>query len=214
MMYSKHMENYNTDEIIRKRILKEKQQEKRRRNKRRRMISGAIVLVLALASAYFLGKFIGGEVYSSYNKEIKTTMEDVPIVNVAKAQIGNVGGEPYWSWYGFDSRVEWCACFASWCENELGYIEEEKAPKFAMVGDGIGWFIYQDQWLQSDATPAAGDLIFFDWDQDDVRDHVGIVSSVVGDKVFAIEGNSSDRCRVKSYNLGDPVIYGYGHISV
>ena len=154
------MEKNINDEIIRKRIL----QEKRRRNKRRRMISGTIVLILALVCAHFLGKFIGGAVYSSYNKEITTAMEDVPIVNVAKNQIGNINGEPYWSWYGFDSRAEWCACFVSWCENELGYIEEEKAPKFAMVGDGIGWFIYKDQWLQPDATPVAGDLIFFDWD--------------------------------------------------
>lgn len=40
------------------------------------------------------------------------------IVQVALAQIGNVGGQPYWSWYGFSSRVEWCACFVSWCANE------------------------------------------------------------------------------------------------
>lgn len=33
------------------------------------------------------------------------------IVEVALTQVGNQGGEPYWSWYGFDSRVEWCACF-------------------------------------------------------------------------------------------------------
>lgn len=40
------------------------------------------------------------------------------IVQVAFSQIGNVGGQPFWSWYGFDSRVEWCACFVSWCANE------------------------------------------------------------------------------------------------
>ena len=37
------------------------------------------------------------------------------IVEVARSQIGNVGGEPYWSWYGFTERVDWCACFVSWC---------------------------------------------------------------------------------------------------
>ena len=41
------------------------------------------------------------------------------IVQVAKQQIGNVGGQPYWSWYGFTSRVEWCACFVSWCAKPL-----------------------------------------------------------------------------------------------
>lgn len=37
------------------------------------------------------------------------------IVTVALSQVGNVGGEPYWSWYGYTSRVSWCACFVSWC---------------------------------------------------------------------------------------------------
>lgn len=36
------------------------------------------------------------------------------IVSIAKTQVGNVGGKPYWQWYGFDSRVEWCAIFVSW----------------------------------------------------------------------------------------------------
>ena len=38
---------------------------------------------------------------------------DDQIVAVALSQLGNVGGEPYWSWYGFGSRVEWCACFVN-----------------------------------------------------------------------------------------------------
>ena len=46
------------------------------------------------------------------------------IVAVAQSQMGNVGGQPYWSWYGFNSRVEWCAYFVSWCANECGYIEK------------------------------------------------------------------------------------------
>ncbi|MBS4860895.1 MAG: CHAP domain-containing protein, partial [Eubacterium limosum] len=56
---------------------------------------------------------------------------DGEIVTVALSQVGNVGGEPYWSWYGFGSRVEWCACFVSWCANECGYIEAGVIPKFA-----------------------------------------------------------------------------------
>ena len=49
---------------------------------------------------------------------------DTQIVSVALSQIGEVGGQPYWSWYGFGSRVEWCACFVSWCANECGYIDD------------------------------------------------------------------------------------------
>lgn len=208
MMYINHMEDYINDEIIKKKIMRDK----RRKMRRRRIITAIILLGLCVTGAYYLGRSLGNKSYAAYNKEIKPTAEDVAIVNTAKGQIGNIGGEPFWSWYGFNSRVEWCACFVSWCANELGYIDEGKAPKFAMVGDGIGWFIYRDQWVQPDVAPAAGDFIFFDWDQDEVRDHVGIVSAVAGNKIFTIEGNSSDRCRVKVYDIGDPVIYGYGHV--
>lgn len=64
---------------------------------------------------------------------------DGEIVTVALSQLGNVGGQPYWSWYGFGSRVEWCACFVSWCANECGYIDAGVIPKFAGCGmDGDG----------------------------------------------------------------------------
>ena len=53
------------------------------------------------------------------------------IVEVALTQLGNEGGQPYWSWYGFEGRVEWCACFVSWCANECGYIDTGVIPKFA-----------------------------------------------------------------------------------
>ena len=35
------------------------------------------------------------------------------VAAIALSQVGQVGGYPYWSWYGFSSRVEWCACFVS-----------------------------------------------------------------------------------------------------
>jgi len=45
------------------------------------------------------------------------------IVEVALTQTGNEGGQPYWRWYGFESRVEWCACFVSRCADQCGYID-------------------------------------------------------------------------------------------
>ena len=65
---------------------------------------------------------------------------DDQIVNVAIEQLGNVGGKPYWSWYGFSSRVEWCACFVSWCANECGYIETGVIPKYSICDTGVDWF--------------------------------------------------------------------------
>jgi len=62
------------------------------------------------------------------------------IVAVALSQLGNIGGEPYWVWYGFGSQVDWCACFVSWCANECGYLEHGVIPKFASCAVGIQWF--------------------------------------------------------------------------
>lgn len=69
-----------------------------------------------------------------------TSGEDNQIVAVALSQVGSVGGRPYWSWYGFNSRVEWCACFVSWCANECGYIETGIIPKYASCVNGVQWF--------------------------------------------------------------------------
>lgn len=78
------------------------------------------------------------------------------IVQVALAQVGNVGGQPYWSWYGFNSRVEWCACFVSWCANECGYIESGVIPKFAgCESEGVSWFKTCGLWQDGGYTPKA-----------------------------------------------------------
>lgn len=131
------------------------------------------------------------------------------IVQVALSQEGN-GGETYWSWYGFDSRVEWCACFASWCADQCGYIESGVVPKFAKCDVGVNWFQSNGQFQDGNYTPAAGDFIFFDWGNDGSIDHVGIVESTVDGVVHTVEGNSSDAVNRRSYSIGSAEIYGYG----
>ena len=130
------------------------------------------------------------------------------VVDIAKSQVGNVGGQPYWSWYGFASRVEWCACFVSWCYGQMGLSE----PRFAACqSQGIPWFQSHGQWGGRDyANIAPGDAIFFDWDLDGSADHVGIVVGTDGSRVYTVEGNSGDACKIKSYSLTYECIKGYG----
>ena len=143
---------------------------------------------------------------------------DDQIVTVALSQIGNYGGAPYWSWYGFGSRVEWCACFVSWCANECGYIDNGIIPKFAGCILGVQWFRDRGQWMDNSAEPLPGMIIFFDWDnpngssgpQDGLADHVGIVEKVENGVVYTVEGNSGDSVRINSYPLGYYEILGYG----
>ena len=135
---------------------------------------------------------------------------DGQIVSVALSQVGNIGGQPYWSWYGFNSRVEWCACFVSWCANECGYIEAGVIPKYAGCVQGSEWFKERGQWADRNYEPAPGAIIFFDWEGDGITDHTGIVEKCENGNVYTIEGNSSDTCRTKTYPVGSSVIYGYG----
>ena len=132
------------------------------------------------------------------------------IVEVALTQIGNEGGQPYWSWYGFDSRVEWCACFVSWCADQCGYIDSGLIPKFAGCIDGANWFKSNNRWNDRNYEPKAGDIIFFDWEGDGTTDHVGIVEKCENSTVYTVEGNSGDACRQRQYTVGSRNIYGYG----
>ena len=138
------------------------------------------------------------------------------IVEVARSQIGNVGGEPYWSWYGFTERVDWCACFVSWCANQCGYIEAGIIPKFSGCEWGVYWFRQHNQWAGRNITPTPGMIIFFDWEDgeggglDGSADHVGIVERVENGRVYTIEGNTTDSCLERSYPLGHFEILGYG----
>jgi hypothetical protein len=131
-------------------------------------------------------------------------------VDVAISQIGNVGGQPYWSWYGFGGRVEWCACFVSWCANECGYIKAGIIPKFSYCQTGINWFKSAGLWQDRGHVPAPGTIIFFDWNADGTSDHTGIVESSDGKTVTTREGNSSDTVKRKSYSVNSATIMGYG----
>ena len=130
------------------------------------------------------------------------------VVDIAKRQVGNVGGQPYWSWYGFNSRVEWCACFVSWCYGQMGLSE----PRFAACqSQGIPWFQSHGQWgARGYDNLAPGDAIFFDWDLDGSADHVGIVIGTDGSRVYTVEGNSGDACKIRSYDVNYECIKGYG----
>ena len=130
------------------------------------------------------------------------------LVDIAKSQVGNVGGAPYWSWYGFNSRVAWCACFVSWCYGQAGLSE----PRFAgCQSQGVPWFTSHGQWgARGYENIAPGDAIFFDWDLDGSADHVGIVIGTDGSRVYTVEGNSGDACKIKSYPLDYACIKGYG----
>lgn len=134
------------------------------------------------------------------------------MVTVAKAQLGNEGGQKFWAWYGFQGRVEWCACFVSWCAEQSGMISSGDVLKFSYCPTGVEWFQSQGKWRDRGYTPTAGMLIFFDWENDGTSDHVGIVEKYEKGVVYTIEGNSGDAVRQRSYDMNYSCIMGYGQV--
>lgn len=132
------------------------------------------------------------------------------IVKAAAREVGNVGGEKFWRWYGFNYHVHWCACFTSYIAAECGCIKSGICPKSALVDDWISFYKKQHRWAGRNYIPHSGDFILFDWEGDGQPDHIGMVESCDGKTVTTIEGNSRDVCKRKTYSKGSGLIYGYG----
>lgn len=136
---------------------------------------------------------------------------DGKITSVALSQIGNIGGQPYWSWYGYNHHVNWCACFVSWCADQCGYIEAGIIPKTAYCPAAVYFFQQRGQWQPAGGQyiPVEGDIIFFDPNHNGDADHIGIVLSCDGHTVTTIEGNFGNAVVQNQYYLTDPDILGY-----
>lgn len=177
----------------------------------------AVVIILVIA---LIGGFIAA-IYNS-NGDEDYDISQIPnseIILVAKAQIGNEGGDKFWKWYGFEEHVAWCACYVSWCANECGYIDKGIIPKFAGCVNGIEWFKEKGLWHDRGESyyPIIGDIIFFDWyddngNQDGLSDHVGIVTrtDINNRTIYTIEGNTSNKCAERMYSFDDVQVMGYG----
>ena len=116
-------------------------------------------------------------------------------------------------YYGFSSRVEWCACFVHWCMRNTpsasgSYPQTSNNAYCQTIANN---FMAIGQWGNRGYTDlVAGDTIFFDWQGDGHTDHIGLVIGTDGTNVYTVEGNSGDAVKVKSYPINSSVIYGYG----
>jgi hypothetical protein len=175
--------------------------------------AGAVLLMVVIITVMFSATFmtVGDEEGNNFAYDFyEIGPGDTAIVKVAQAQLGNVGGNKFWKWYGFNSHVHWCACFVSWCGDQCGYIKAGIIPKYAICGNGANWFKERHRWASRGYSPKPGDIIFFDFEHDGVMDHTGIVESCDGKTVTTIEGNSGNACKRQSYVRGSSQIAGYG----
>ena len=130
------------------------------------------------------------------------------LMELAKQQVGNVGGYPYW--VGTALTAGWNGAPAL-CLGATIKPEKANPALQAANGRGVPWFQSRGQWgARGYENIAPGDAIFFDWDLDGVADHVGLVLGRDGSRVYTVEGNSGDACKIKSYDLNYQCIKGYG----
>lgn len=80
------------------------------------------------------------------------------------------------------SGVAYCAMFVSWCLARLGVACAGFPGAYCPA-------IHNHQHLSaSDLIP--GDVVLFDWEMDDLDDHVGIVVRNDGSSIYTVEGNT------------------------
>lgn len=109
----------------------------------------------------------------------------------------------------------WCATFVTACAIKCG--ATDIIPKECSCNKMIELFKKLGCFVENDAhVPAAGDIMFYDWDDTGkgdnagVSDHVGIVEKVSGNTVTVIEGNYSNACKRRTMQVNGRYIRGYG----
>lgn len=110
---------------------------------------------------------------------------------------------------------EWCATFVSAVAVKLGYTDI--IPTECSCDRMIALFKKMGCWIENeDRTPAAGDIIFYDWQDNGVgdnkgsSDHVGIVEKVSGGQIHVIEGNKGQAVARRYLKINGKFIRGYG----
>ena len=110
---------------------------------------------------------------------------------------------------------EWCATFVSAVAVKLGYTDI--IPTECSCGRMIDLFKKMGCWIENEnRTPAAGDIIFYDWQDNGVgdnkgsSDHVGIVEKVSGGQIIVIEGNKGQAVARRYLKINGKFIRGYG----
>ena len=108
----------------------------------------------------------------------------------------------------------WCATTVSAAFIKAGLTDI--APTECSCAKMIELYKKIGRWEEKDSySPALGDIIMYDWDDDGKGDntghpeHVGIVSKVLGETITVIEGNKSESVAKRTMKVDGKYIRGY-----
>lgn len=118
------------------------------------------------------------------------------IIKVAENEIGvkespkNSNKTKYGKWFGLDG-VAWCGIFVSWVYAEAGF----QLPRIGFLKGFAGCQTAVEYFRKNKlivTEPEPGDIVFFDWNNDERYDHTGIFVKKIDENTFeSIEGNTS-----------------------
>lgn len=110
---------------------------------------------------------------------------------------------------------DWCAGFVSAMAIACGLTQI--MPTEVGCGKMIDLYKAKGSWVEDDAyVPKAGDVIFFDWEDNGTGDnrgspnHVGLVADCDGKTITTIEGNRADAVGCRTIGVNARYIRGYG----
>lgn len=133
------------------------------------------------------------------------------LISNAKLELGYQEGAnndtKYGKWYGLNNNP-WCAMFVSWVFNKSGLGAQVAASGkkgFASCDAGLKWFAKKGK-LVPIGEAQAGDIAFFQFDDDAQPDHVGIIvkNNKKLKRLVCIEGNTASDAKGSQSN-GDGV---------
>ena len=137
--------------------------------------------------------------------------------NYAMAEDGNRKGYTRYGQFAGDAYMDWDAAFVNFCLYYAGIQESGLFPEETDSGKWLEEFgkIREDHSaylaVQNGYTPKAGDIVFFQRDQEESPVQMGIVTSYEeeGGTLQVIEGNSANAVKENSYQVQDSCITGY-----
>ncbi len=108
---------------------------------------------------------------------------------------------------GSAAATPWCAAFVEYIMENSGNYEDVPdwyknidnkwyCPNVYQAASAAGAVINGQEVQQ-------GDIVLFDWNNDGVKDHIGIVDVNDGNTIVTIEGNTSNSVAQRSYDIND-----------
>lgn len=132
--------------------------------------------------------------------------------NYVITEDGSHKGYTRYGHFAGDMYADWDASFVNFCMHYAGLEESGIFPAETMTAEWYEKFVAADGGKYSaymaapeNYTPAAGDLVFFQKENEETTDQIGIVSDVdeTNRIVKAIEGNNVNTVKETEYSLDD-----------